>query len=315
MGARDLGHVAYLCGITPPRVGVVLNVGSAHLESSASRENIARTKGELVEAVPPADEGGVAVLNADDPLVAAMRPRTRGSRRAPTASRAHADVRAEDEVLDDDGRASLHARARRRAAPRSRCGCTARHHVSNALAVAAAALALGVPRRRGRRRGSRRRPPASRWRMEVSTTPTGVTVVNDAYNANPESVRAALDALVGHGPRDGRPRPRRTWAVLGEMRELGRGVGDRARGDRPRGRAASAIGHVVAVGDAGRTALARGAEALGGATVVQAVPDVDAAVALLRAETHAGRRRPGEGLARRRPSSAWRRWRCTEVTA
>ena len=73
MGARGIGHIAYLCGIAPPRVGVVLNVGHAHVGEFGGRAAIAQAKGELVEALP-AD--GFAVLNADDPLVWAMRPRT-----------------------------------------------------------------------------------------------------------------------------------------------------------------------------------------------------------------------------------------------
>ncbi len=122
--------------------------------------------------------------------------------------------------------------------------------------------------------------------MEVSTTSTGVTVVNDAYNANPESMRAALDALAAMGRATTDRGPRRTWAVLGEMRELGAGA-ETAHEEVGREAAERGIGHVVAVGEPAY-GVARGAEALGGATVVQAVPDVDAAVALLRAETHAG---------------------------
>ncbi|MGW2314460.1 UDP-N-acetylmuramoyl-tripeptide--D-alanyl-D-alanine ligase, partial [Actinomadura luteofluorescens] len=101
MGARGIGHIAYLTGIARPDVGVVLNVGTAHVGEFGGRENIARAKGEIVEAVPP---GGTAVLNADDPLVSAMASRTRGEvvmfGRSPGAA-----VRAEDETLDEQGRA------------------------------------------------------------------------------------------------------------------------------------------------------------------------------------------------------------------
>ena len=76
MSARGIGHIRHLTEITAPRVGVVLNVGSAHLGEFGSRENIAQAKGELVEALPSAEAGGVAVLNADDPFVAAMATRT-----------------------------------------------------------------------------------------------------------------------------------------------------------------------------------------------------------------------------------------------
>jgi UDP-N-acetylmuramoyl-tripeptide--D-alanyl-D-alanine ligase len=157
--------------------------------------------------------------------------------------------------------------------------------VSNALAVAAAALALGAPLDAVARRLSAA-TATSRWRMEVSTTASGVTLVNDAYNANPESMLAALDALVAMGrAADGRP-ARRTWAVLGEMRELGADA-DAAHEQVGREAAERGIDQVVAVG---RPAygVATGAKALAGATVVQAVPDVDAAVELLRAQTRAG---------------------------
>jgi UDP-N-acetylmuramoyl-tripeptide--D-alanyl-D-alanine ligase len=283
MGARDLGHITYLCGITPPRVGVVLNVGSAHVEIFGSRENIAAAKGELVEAVPSAEAGGVAVLNADDPLVAAMAGRTAG-KVVRYGRSATADVRAIDEVLDDDGRPSftlLRGRVRQRVTLRLHGA----HHVSNALAVAAVALELGVePEVVAQRLSSA--TAASRWRMEVTTTDRGVTVVNDAYNANPESMVAALDALVAIGNPSGARAPRRTWAVLGEMRELGE-TSAAAHEQVGRDAVARGIDHLVAVG-AGAYGVAHGARAAGGGTVVSVVPDVDAAALLLRGELAPG---------------------------
>jgi UDP-N-acetylmuramoyl-tripeptide--D-alanyl-D-alanine ligase len=274
MGARGIGHIAYLCGVTPPRVGVVLNVGSAHVAEFGSRGNIARAKGELVEGLPDADDGGVAVLNADDPLVAEMSARTRAS--VVTYGRAdHADVRAVDEQLDTEGRASFTLVAPQGSAPVA-LRLVGAHHVSNALAVAAAALALGVPIGAVARRLCDA-APASRWRMEVSTTVEGVTVVNDAYNANPESMLAALDALVALGSA---PEGRRTWAVLGEMRELG-AAAPAAHEEVGRQAAERGVTYVVAVGD-GATGVASGASEVGGDTVVTAVSDVDAAVSLLR---------------------------------
>jgi UDP-N-acetylmuramoyl-tripeptide--D-alanyl-D-alanine ligase len=283
MGARDVGHVRYLCGITPPRVGVVLNVGSAHLEIFGSPDNVALAKGELVEAVPAAALGGIAVLNADDPRVAAMRTRTAGA--VVTFGRSpEADVRAAGERLDDEGRSTFLLTAEQGSAEVS-LRLHGAHHVSNALAVAATALALGVPLDAVAARLSSA-GPVSRWRMEVSTTPAGITLVNDAYNANPESMLAALDALVAMGAATERRPARRTWAVLGEMRELG-GDAEAAHEQVGREAAQRGVGHVVAVG-APAYGVARGAEALGGATVVQAVPDVDAAVELLRAQALAG---------------------------
>jgi UDP-N-acetylmuramoyl-tripeptide--D-alanyl-D-alanine ligase len=283
MGARDVGHIAYLCGITPPRVGVVLNVGSAHVEVFGSRERIAAAKGELVEATPPAARGGVAVLNADDPLVAAMAPRAAG--RVVTFGRsASAHVRAEDETLDAESRASfvLVAGGERHPVALRLHGA---HMVLNALAVAAVAVELGVAPGDVAARLSEA-SPASRWRMEVSTTPAGVTVVNDAYNANPESVVAALDALAVMGAAaEGRP-ARRTWAVLGEMRELGEAAAE-AHERIGREAAERGIDHVVAVG-AGAIGVATGAQGVGGATVVVAVPDTGAAARLLGEQVREG---------------------------
>lgn len=208
LSARGPGHIAALCRVAQPRIGVVLNVGSAHLGEFGSQEAIAQAKGELVEALP--DEG-VAVLNADDPAVAAMASRTRA--RVVTVGRAPgADVRADDVVLDA-GRARF-----RLVTPQGAADVALRlvgaHHVGNALAAAAVALECGgTPD--GVAAALSGAAPASRWRMEVTDRADGVTVINDAYNANPESMRAALQALasVGSG--------RRTWAVLGRMGELG----------------------------------------------------------------------------------------------
>ena len=86
MGARGIGHIRYLTELTPPRIGLVLNVGTAHIGEFGGREQIAEAKGELVEALPSADEGGVAILNADDPLVRAMASRTKAQRDASSAS-------------------------------------------------------------------------------------------------------------------------------------------------------------------------------------------------------------------------------------
>jgi UDP-N-acetylmuramoyl-tripeptide--D-alanyl-D-alanine ligase len=211
MGARGIGHIRYLCGIAPPRVGVVLNVGSAHLGEFGGRDAVARAKGELVEALPL---GGIAVLNADDPVVRRMSERTAANVMMVGES-VHAEVRAENVHLDEHGRASFTL-----VTPENSAGVAARlnligeHQVSNALAVAGVALALGMQPDVIADQLSQAKP-LSRWRMEVTERPDGTTIVNDAYNANPESVRAALKSLVSMAA------GRRTWAVLGEMLELG----------------------------------------------------------------------------------------------
>jgi UDP-N-acetylmuramoyl-tripeptide--D-alanyl-D-alanine ligase len=209
LSARNVGHITHLTRIAPPSIGVVLNVGTAHLGVFGSREAIARAKGELVEALP---DDGVAVLNADDPLVAAMAGRTRA--RVTWYGRAQdAHVRAENVTVDDRGRASFTLRTPSGAAPIG-LRLYGEHAVQNALAAAAAAYELGLPVATIAEELSEAEP-RSRWRMEVTDRADGVTVVNDAYNANPDSMRAAfaaLDALAGG---------RRRFAVVAALRELG----------------------------------------------------------------------------------------------
>ncbi|MFF3321857.1 UDP-N-acetylmuramoyl-tripeptide--D-alanyl-D-alanine ligase [Streptomyces sp. NPDC002889] len=209
MGARYIGDIRYLTSLVPPRIGLVLNVGTAHIGEFGGREQIAEAKGELVESLP-AD--GVAVLNADDPLVRAMQSRTK-ARVVLFGESAEAAVRAENVRLTELGQPAftLHT-------PTGCSDVTMRlygeHHVSNALAAAAVAHEVGMPVDEIARALSEA-GTLSRWRMEVTERPDGVTVVNDAYNANPESMRAALRALAAMG------KGRRTWAVLGQMAELG----------------------------------------------------------------------------------------------
>ncbi|MFJ7154773.1 UDP-N-acetylmuramoyl-tripeptide--D-alanyl-D-alanine ligase [Streptomyces sp. NPDC101118] len=217
MGARGIGHIRYLTGLTPPRIGLVLNVGTAHIGEFGGREQIAQAKGELVEALPAESEGGVAVLNADDPLVRAMAARTK-ARTVFFGEAEDADVRASEVRMTDRGQPSftLHT-------PTGCSDVTLRlygeHHVSNALAAAAVAHVLGmsVDEIATALSGA---GTLSRWRMEVTERADGVTVVNDAYNANPESMRAALRALAAMGDA-AKAAGGRTWAVLGPMAELG----------------------------------------------------------------------------------------------
>ncbi len=210
LSARGPGHIAYLCGIAPPRYGAVLNVGHAHAGEFGGLDQVARAKGELVEALP-AD--GVAILNADDPRVLAMAARTAARVVTFGVEAPQAGVRAVDVRLDGLGRPSFTLLT-----PDGRAPVTLQlhgaHNVPNALAAAALARELGL--------GLADTADAlcaavarSRWRMEVRRRADGVTVINDAYNANPESVRAALQAL-RHLAAGGRG-----FAVLGHMAELG----------------------------------------------------------------------------------------------
>ena len=224
MGAAGPGHIAYLCDIAPPRVGLELNVGTAHLGGFGSVEGIAAAKGELVEALPAAgncnpDQDGVAVLNADDPRVRAMAARTK-ARVVTFGEAGDADVRAEDVRVGPDGRASFTLLYRDAEGPHRHpvaLRLVGEHQVSNALGAAAVALELGGPGETVAEVLSAAEPD-SKWRMEVRESPDGVTVVNDAYNANPDSMRAALKTLATMA----RARPgARSWALLGEMKELG----------------------------------------------------------------------------------------------
>jgi UDP-N-acetylmuramoyl-tripeptide--D-alanyl-D-alanine ligase len=279
LGARRRGHLRYLTSLVPPRVGVVLNVGLAHVGEFGSQADIAAAKGELVEALP-AD--GVAVLNADDPLVAAMRDRT--SARVVTFGRAAAaDVRISNIRLDDSGRPSF-ALTTSGSRAQVRLPLVGEHQAANAAAAAAVAEALGMPSTQVSEALATVRA-VSRWRMEVGVTPSGVTVINDAYNANPDSTRAALRTLAQIASRR-EPRAR-TIAVLGEMRELG----EYAASEHEKvGREAAELGvtMVVAVGDGARGIHLGVTSSPSWRGESVCVPDPDAAAMLLRVHATPG---------------------------
>jgi len=252
VSARGVGHIAHLCEVAPPRIGVVLNVGSAHMGEFGDRDTIAKAKGELVEALPPGEpgrgSGGVAILNADDPRVSAMASRTR-ARVVTYGQGEDAHVRAADVVLEDSGAPSFTLHLRGRTA-RVRLALVGAHQVHNALAAAAVADELGmdidaVAAALGAA------TPVSRWRMEV-TEHDGATLVNDAYNANPESMRAALTTL------EALARNRRSLAVLAHMAELGAdGAAEHERVGELAAR--TGVAHLIVVGEAAE-GIAVGAE-------------------------------------------------------
>ncbi|MDJ0383160.1 UDP-N-acetylmuramoyl-tripeptide--D-alanyl-D-alanine ligase [Streptomyces sp. G-G2] len=210
MGARGLGHIDSLCDIARPTISTVLGVGSAHIGEFGSREVTAQAKAEIVRALPA---HGTAVLNGDDPLVSAMAGATDAAV-ITFGFGEHCDIRAEQVGVQHDGRPHfvlVHGKDRRRIELRVH----GRHNVLNALAAAATAVAAGIPADRIAQ-GLRQAEISSGGRMEVTTREDGVTVINDAFNASPESVLAALAALGDiAGP------TRRKVAVLGEMAELG----------------------------------------------------------------------------------------------
>ncbi|MGC9667347.1 UDP-N-acetylmuramoyl-tripeptide--D-alanyl-D-alanine ligase [Planosporangium sp. 12N6] len=275
MGARGAGHIRYLCDIARPDIGVVLNVGVAHLGEFGSVDRIAVAKSELVTALSP---DGLAVLNADDPRVRAMAARAPG--RVVLAGEADdAAVRAENVVLDERGRAGYQLVAGAERAD-VRLGVAGRHQVGNTLLAAAVALSLGMALPDVAAALSEAGLVSSR-RMDVFDRADGVTVIDDSYNANPSSTGSALRALAEMG------RDRRTVAVLGYMAELGEY--ERA-GHEEVGRLAAELGVdlLLVVGEPAAP-IAAGAEAnasWGGKSVL--VTDQDTAVAVLRDELRPG---------------------------
>ena len=268
LSARGLGHIAALCEIAPPRLGAVLGVGLAHAGEFGSLDRVAEAKGELPAALP-AD--GVAVLNADDHRVAAMAART--AARVVTFGRSsRAEVRAEQVRLDDVGKPAFLLVTNSGSAP-VQLRLYGEHNVPNALAAAAMAGELGMPVD-AVAAGLSAAVARSRWRMEVTRLPDGVTVINDAYNASPDSMKAAITALASMA------RSGRAYAVLGQMAELGtkadqlhEAVGAQV--------AAAGVAGLIVVGDAAAPLLA-------GAKAVPCwqgellhVPDAEAAVRAL----------------------------------
>jgi UDP-N-acetylmuramoyl-tripeptide--D-alanyl-D-alanine ligase len=276
LSARGPGHIAALCRIAPPRLGVVLCVGNAHAGEFGGVAQVAAAKAELPQALP-AD--GVAVLNADDPLVSAMAAMT--AARVVTFGRSSgADVVASRVSLDPltrprftlempDGKAAVALRLH------------GVHNVTNALAAAALAGELGMDVAAIAAALSEAEA-LSKWRMEVTERPDGVIVVNDAYNASPEAVTAALEALrvMASG--------RRAYAVLGRMAELG----ERSKEFHEQAGMAAArtgLAGLIAVGDEAAPMLT-GAKAVAGYSgELIAVPDGPAALAAL-----GERLRPGD---------------------
>ena len=268
MSMYTVGEIARLAEIARPEIGVVLAVHPTHLERAGSIERIAQAKAELPAALPP---DGLAVLNADDPRVAAMRDVTRAAVRT-FGLGPHADVRADG--VESRGLAgtdfTLHAAWGTR---RMHSATPGRHLVPHALAAAAVAERMGIHLDEvavALEVGSR-----SEHRMNDVEAASGATLVDDTYNASPISVAAALDFLA----ETPLPPNRRRIAVLGDMLELGP---DEERLHREIGaHAARTADAIVAVGTRGRW-LADGARAAGAARVVSAEDAEEAASVLER---------------------------------
>ena len=275
MGMRGRGHISYLCRIAHPRIAGVINVGSAHIELLGSREAIAEAKAEIIDDLPP---DGTAVLHVDNPLVMAQAGRTA----APIITfgeSAAADVRASDVRIDALARPRFTLHWQGSEVPVA-LTLNGEHQVANALAATALALAAGIPLA-DIVSAMESYAPVSKWRMEVTERPDGVTIINDAYNANPESMRAALKALAAMGE------GRRTWAVIGEMRE----IGDASVEEHDAiGRLAVRldIAKLLAVGEGARPVHLGAAHEGSWGDEAAWVPDVDAAIAVLREQVRPG---------------------------
>jgi UDP-N-acetylmuramoyl-tripeptide--D-alanyl-D-alanine ligase len=267
MGARHVGDVRALCGIAEPGVVIVTNIGVAHLEIFGSWEAIVAAGSEPLEDLAAGD---IAILNAEDPVVTSYAERT--SARVLSFGRVSAaDVQARDVELDREGNASftlVHGDAQERV----ELAVAGEHMVSNALAAASCGIELGLSP--AECSAGLKVARVSPWRMETFSSAAGLRVVNDAYNANPESTAAALKAarwMAGDA---------RLIAVLGTMAELG-SVAEREH-DRIGALAARIrVDRLVTVGEPARTiaaaALREGMErkdVASCATVEEALHDV-----------------------------------------
>jgi UDP-N-acetylmuramoyl-tripeptide--D-alanyl-D-alanine ligase len=267
MGERFPGDIALLSDIARPDVGVVTNVGLAHAEHLGGERGAARAMDELLQTLPP---GGIAVLNADDPWTPSLR--VAGGVSIVTAGAAEtADYRIEDLQLDDELHPSFTMAGRPVVVP-----LRGEHQAHNAaLALAVAHRAFGIELDVAAEALAAVEP--ARWRLEMHTTRRGLTVLNDAYNANPASMDAALRALA-RTPTQGR-----RFAVLGDMLELG-DVGPEAHAAVGRRVADLHIDVLVGVGSGGE------AIALAAAPGVKVYPAANAADAgrVVRALTGPG---------------------------
>lgn len=209
MGMRGIGHINYLCDIAKPNIGVVTNVGHAHVGEIGSIENVAKGKSELIQGLPL---DGTAILNFDDPLVRAMAQLT-NARVFTYGLTTKADVNASELVTNADGSTDFILNYQNESVP-VKLPLLGEHNVSNSLAAAATGIVAGLSLSQIAKTLNGV-APKSQWRMEVHQLNNSVTVINDAYNANPESMTAALKTLASIQTSG------RRWAVLGAMHELG----------------------------------------------------------------------------------------------
>ena len=278
IGARGIGHIKQLCELARPHVGLVLNIGTAHVGEFGSKEATATAKGELIEALP---KDGFAVLNADDELVIRMAQRTD----APIVTfgeQPSAQVRGTDISVDELGHAGFTLSSDGVSAP-VRLRLVGEHMVSNALGAAAVCIGVGMSVT-AVAEAMNAAEPLSGGRMSVTERADGVIVIDDAYNANPESMRAGLKALATLA----RSHPEgRSWAVLGQMAELG---DSSAEAHDAIGRLAVRlrVDRVLAVGPEARMIHAGASHEGSGGQESATVADPDEAIAVLREQLRPG---------------------------
>ena len=264
LGANHVGEIAYTVGLTRPQVAVITNAGTAHVGEFGGPEKIVEAKGEILEGL---DADGTAVLNRDDPAFAIWLQRAAGRRVLSFALRTDADFTARDLARDARGCPAFTLRSPA-GEVRIQLNLLGEHNVSNALAAAAAAHALGVSLA-AIRAGLEAVQPV-KGRVQALLAPSGMRVIDDSYNANPVSMKAAVDILAGFSGR--------TVLVLGDMGELGdwaeqghREVGEHARG---KVTALYAVGplmtHAVAAFGVGGRHFASQAELIAALTAEQA---------------------------------------------
>jgi UDP-N-acetylmuramoyl-tripeptide--D-alanyl-D-alanine ligase len=250
MGARGMGHIAELCAVARPTIGVVTAVELVHTELFGDLASVAAAKAELIEALPAS---GTAILNADNALVAAMAGRTAAD--VLRYGFGDADIWADDVVIDSELRPAFRLHSPWGVAD-VRLAVRGAHNVSNALGAAAVALVVGADL--ASIVAGLQEATSSPWRMELDHTSSGAVVLNDAYNAGPASMEAALRALAQLDAG-------RRVAVLGVMAELGE-------------RSAEAHTRIATLGDElGIEIIAVDVPEYGGTLV----PDIDAAVEVL----------------------------------
>jgi UDP-N-acetylmuramoyl-tripeptide--D-alanyl-D-alanine ligase len=217
MAMRNLGQIEELAAIARPCVGIVTNVGPVHLELLGDKDHVACAKAELIAALP--DGGGIAILNGDDPYTPRIREVAqtfeRGLRVVLFGLGSHNDIRASHIEYDDEGRPAFDLWLQESSSRRVKLCLRGEHSIRNALAAAAAGVSLGVePQKIVAALEGVQPPPMRQVSYELED---GTLLIDDTYNANPDSMRAALELLRRISP------ARFHIAVLGDMGELGSG--------------------------------------------------------------------------------------------